>query len=161
MNNPKDDQEFKVGNRGKRFQSPQVLQKWIDKYYKECDNRVIQVYDKTTQTIKRVSKPVPYTIEGLCDILDCDRHTLLNYSKREGYEDYFTTIKKAKLKVQRNKVERALNNESNPAVSIFDLKNNHNYKDKQEVEQTNLDIDLSKVDNNKLKEIKDILDDTI
>ena len=66
-----------------------------------------------------------------------DRDTLLNYEKKTGYEEYFGTIKKAKLKIQKNKVERGLDGDSNPAVSIFDLKNNHGYKDKTEVEQTN------------------------
>ena len=36
------------------------------------------------------------------------------------------------MKIQRNKIERGLDGESNPAVSIFDLKNNHGWKDKLE-----------------------------
>ena len=56
--------------------------------------------------------------------------TLLNYEKQKGYEDYFYTIKKAKRKIARNKTERGLTGESNPAVTIFDLKNNHGYKTK-------------------------------
>lgn len=131
--------KFAIGNSGKpkQWSTPDELQKDIDKYFDECNDRYIQVYDKVKQTVVEILKQIPYTIEGLCEVLDCDRATLLNYEKKEGYEEYFNTIKKAKIKVQRNKVERGLGSESNPAVTIFDLKNNHGYKDKTEVDATN------------------------
>ena len=130
---------FAIGNSGleKRWASPDELQSAIDVYFNECDNRVVQVYSKSAQELVSMSSPMPYTIEGLCDVLVCERQTLLNYQKKEGYEEYFDTIKKAKIKIQRNKVERGLIGESNPAVSIFDLKNNHGYKDKTEVDSNN------------------------
>ena len=97
---------------------------------------MITVYDKVKQITVDIGRQIPYTIEGLCEVLECERHTLLNYEKKKGYEEFFTTIKKAKLKVQRNKLERGLDSESNPAVTIFDLKNNHGYKDKTETEHS-------------------------
>ena len=59
----------------------------------------------------------------------------MNYEKEDGYEEFFTTIKKAKNKIQRNKLERGLDGDSNPAVTIFDLKNNHKYKDQSIIDQ--------------------------
>lgn len=131
--------KFAIGNSGKpkNWKTPEELQKDIDKYFTECDDRIYKVYDKVKQTVVEIQKQIPYTIEGLCETLDCDRDTLLNYEKKDGYEEFFGTIKKAKLKVQRNKVERGLDSESNPAVTIFDLKNNHGYKDKTEVDSNN------------------------
>lgn len=128
--------KFAVGNPGqsKQWDSPEELQKDIDKYFEFCDNRIVKVYIKSAQEIQEMPKPIPYTIEGLCEVLDCDRATLLNYERREGYEMFFNTIKKAKLKIQKNKLERGLDGDSNPAVSIFDLKNNHGYKDKTETD---------------------------
>lgn len=130
--------KFAIGNSGreKQWNTPEDLQKDIDKYFSECDNNTTKVYDKKQQTIVELTMPIPYTIEGLCDVLDCDRMTLLNYEKRKGYEEFFYTIKKAKNKIQRNKIERGLTGESNPAVTIFDLKNNHNYNDKTETDVT-------------------------
>lgn len=128
--------KFAIGNSGKNknWSTPVDLQKDIDNYFEVCDNRKVKVYIKSAQEIQEINKPIPYTIEGLCEVLECDRHTLLNYEKQKGYEEFFSTIKKAKLKIQRNKVERGLDGDSNPAVSIFDLKNNHDYKDKTEVD---------------------------
>lgn len=129
---------FAIGNSGqsKRWETPEELQEDIDKYFDECDSKTVEVYDKSSQEVVKVKKQTPYTIEGLCDVLDCERMTLLNYEKKEGYEEFFYTIKKAKLKIQRNKIERGLDGDSNPAVTIFDLKNNHGYRDKSEVDQS-------------------------
>lgn len=131
--------KFAVGTskREKQFTTVKELQSAIDEYFDLCDNNSIDVYDKKNQSIVQMKHPIPYTIEGLCEVLDCDRMTLLNYEKQTGYEVYFDTIKKAKLKIQRNKVERGLSGLSNPAVSIFDLKNNHQYKD-----QTDSNVNL-------------------
>jgi len=137
--------KFALGNSGlsKKWETPEALQADIDKYFEECDNRVIQVYDKKQQSIVDLIQPMPYTIEGLCDVLDCDRATVLNYQKKPGYEEFFNTIKRAKNKIQRNKIERGLLGEFNPAVTIFDLKNNHDYKEKQEIDHSSKDGSMS------------------
>ena len=122
--------QFAVGNKGseKMFETPEELQKKIDEYFKKCDDNTRQVYDKKTQEVKTVSDPIPYTVEGLCDVLGCSRVTLLNYGKEPGYEEYFSTIEKAKLKVTKNKVEKALSGKYNSTFAIFDLVNNTDYK---------------------------------
>ena len=123
---------FTIGNSGreKKFKTVNDLQNAITDYFELCDSHTREVYDKPSQSIKTINIQIPYTIEGLCEVLDCDRLTLLNYEKQKGYEPFFNTIKEAKLKIQKNKLERGLSGESNPAVSIFDLKNNHGYVDK-------------------------------
>lgn len=151
--------KFAVGNSGKSktWLTPEDLQKDIDEYFSWCDLQTKDVYDKKTQSIVKIDYQIPYTIEGLCEVLDCTRPTLLNYEKKEGYEEYFYTIKKAKLKIQRNKLERGLTGESNPAVTIFDLKNNHLYKDKQEFEHSGEMKTSIIVQNSKVKEHLDNL----
>ena len=126
--------KFAIGNSGKpkTWQTVEELQADIDEYFKECDSVTRLVYDKPKQQTVEIPSPLPYTVEGLAECLDCDMDTLLNYEKRKGYEEFFGTIKKAKLKIQRNKLERGLIGLSNPAVTIFDLKNNHGYSDKSE-----------------------------
>jgi len=129
--------KFAIGHKGtKMFPTVKSLKNAIEKYFNHCDNNTAEVYIKSSQELKEIKKPIPYTIEGLCEVLECDRDTLLNYEKKKGYEDYFGTVKKAKMKIQRNKLERGLLGDSNSAVTIFDLKNNHNYKDKTETDIT-------------------------
>ncbi len=124
------------GGRPRKFTSPEDMQSAIDGYFQKCDNRVKEVYIKSKQEIIEIKSPIPYTIEGLCSALGIERQTLLNYEKEKGYEDFFDTVKSAKQKVQQNTVERALEGDNNSAVSIFVMKNNFGYSDKQEFEHT-------------------------
>ena len=137
--------KFAVGNSGreKRFTSNQELRELLENYFKECQDRKETRYTKEGIAYE-VSKPVPFTIEGLCDVMECDRRTLLNYEKAEGYEDYFHTIKWAKNKVARNKAERGIGGEGNGHYIAFDMKNNHGYKDKTEVDN-NMSVGSIKV----------------
>ena len=135
--------KFALGNSGKpkMWESVEDLQKDIDAYFEWCDENPMQQVH-SSQIDPNTKKPLlydvsrPYTIEGLCTFLKCTRDTLLNYQKEEGYEEFFDAIKEAKNKIQQNKVERGLTGNAPAALTIFDLKNNHGYKDKQEVEQT-------------------------
>ena len=124
--------KFAIGNSGKpkQWETVEELQKDIDAYFKECDENKGMMFVKSMGEEIEILMPLPYTIEGLAEALDCDRDTLLNYEKKKGYEEYFGTIKRAKNKVQRNKVERALTGQAPSSISIFDLKNNHGYVDK-------------------------------
>jgi len=132
-------------HRPKEFESVDELQNAIDEYFDFCDSNTKTIVTKEGQPIE-IDSPIPYTVEGLADHLDLTRQTILNYQKREGYEEFFNAIKKAKSKILRNKVERGLMGDSNPAITIFDLKNNYGYKDRTEVEQTNITINIDKED---------------
>ncbi len=111
------------GGRPRKYSKQEVLQTKIDEYFKMCDE-----------------KEKPYTITGLCLYLDIDRSTLLRYEEKE---EYCNTIKRAKNRVENYVEEMSLIGKLNPTVSIFNLKNNFNWKDKTEIE-TNQNI---KVDN--------------
>lgn len=140
--------QFGIGNSGqsKKWETREELQKDIDKYFNKCDSRVIKVYDKKKEEVVDMKSPIPYTIEGLCEVLDCERMTLLNYEKKSGYEEYFYTIKKAKLKIQRNKVERGLEGDSPTGFAIFDLVNNSDYENIQKVENTNRNMEIPPIE---------------
>lgn len=116
--------------RPRAFKSVEEVEKKINAYFNYCEE-----------------KEKPYTMSGLAYYLEIDRKTLLNYSKNE---EYFHTIKKARDRVQMQLEENALSNKANPTFTIFNLKNNFDWKDKMEVEKT----DMTKVDE-LLKEIKD------
>lgn len=100
------------GGRPPKFKSVEELQIKIDAYFDMCDenNR-------------------PYTMSGLANSLDCDRDTVLNYSKKE---EYFGTIKKAKRRVEEYVECRLFQGKA--TGPIFNLKNNFGWKDKKEIE---------------------------
>ena len=108
----------KVG-RPKIFKSVEEVEEKINAYFKYCEDK-----DK------------PYTMSGLAYYLDVDRKTLLNYSKDE---DFFQTIKKARDRVQMQLEENALLNKGNPTFTIFNLKNNFDWKDKIETNTENFE----------------------
>jgi len=102
-----EEEKNKVG-RPLKFANPGDMQIKIDEYFQHCNENKI-----------------PYTITGLALALDCDRVTLLNYSKKE---EFFSTIKKAKLMVE-HALELMLLQSSHAAGTIFNLKNNFGWKD--------------------------------
>ena len=117
-----------------KFQDAKKLQKIIDEWFKECEEKNI----------------IP-TVTGLAVALDSNRQTIIDYqnycdSKNElksldesVKRQISDTIKRAKMKIEAG-YEQQLLNAKNPAGAIFTLKNNYHWKDKQEIEQTNKTI---------------------
>ena len=101
--------------RPRAFKNVEEVKSKIDAYFNYCEE-----------------KEKPYTMSGLAYYLEIDRRTLLNYSKNE---EFFPLIKKARDRVQMQLEENALSNKANPTFTIFNLKNNFDWKDK--IEQTN------------------------
>lgn len=105
----------KKKGRPKAYTEVEVMQQKIDDYFYECDKN-----------------KEPYTITGLALALDLDRKSINNYAKDS---EFFPTIKKAKLKVE-NYLEKRLINDSSTTGIIFNLKNNYDWRDKQEIEHS-------------------------
>ena len=96
-----------------KYKTQEQFQKVIDKYFSDCDKK-----DK------------PYTMSGLALALDIDRSTLVRY----GEKDLFASqVKKAKQKVEQQLEENALLGKGNSTFTIFNLKNNYNWRDNVEV----------------------------
>ena len=111
--------------RPRAFKSVEEVEKKINAYFNYCEE-----------------KEKPYTMSGLAYYLEVSRQTLVNYSYKD---EYFDTIKKARDKVQMQLEENALSNKANPTFTIFNLKNNFDWKDKiehssSEVENINKNI---------------------
>lgn len=103
--------EKHAGGRPPKYTKVEEIQERIDQYFEEC---------------KLNNKP--YTITGLGLALDMSRQDLINYSKKD---EFFDTIKKAKMRVENYLEERLINDTSTTGI-IFNLKNNYGWKDKQE-----------------------------
>ena len=141
-----------AGGRPLKFKSVVELQQKIDTYFAMCDPHTeditewLEARDKTGKKLKDIhgldylvevshkvkTRQVPYTVTGLAMALDTSRRTLLDYEETD--DEFSHTIKKAKDKIQ-NYLELNLNSPS-PTGTIFNLKNNYNWKDKTETDVT-------------------------
>ena len=106
-----------------KYESVEKMQEDIKKYFAECDEE------------KR-----PYTVSGLAYALGTNRQTLINY---EDKDEFIDTIKTAKAKIERFNEEMLYSKEVSTTGVIFNLKNNYNWKDKQEIEaEVNSDVKI-------------------
>ena len=113
-----------LGGRPMKFQSPEELESKIDSYFDYCESRTKKEVVKTRDYYEVIDlpDPIPYTVYGLADFLDCDADTLLNYQTRDTFS---VLIARAKSKILTNKVERGLDGKSNPQMTKLLL--GHNY----------------------------------
>ena len=128
-----------------KFPDVKKLQAKINKYFRDCDPHPVwekYIGDKTdikgnvleeNVVLKRrvMSEQKPYLITGLAVALDTSRQTLINYEERE---EFFDTIKAAKMRCQDYAASRLFT--GNATGAIFVLKNNYAWKDTKEVDQT-------------------------
>lgn len=108
----KTDKKKHPGGRPLEFKTAKELETAIDRYFAECE-----------------TKELHPTITGLAVALDVDRKTINNYQDRQ---EFFPTIKRAKAKIEAH-LEQCLFGNSVTGV-IFNLKNNFEWRDKQEVD---------------------------
>jgi len=117
--------KYAVGKR--KFPDPDVFDSLIESYFDKCEN------DNT----------VP-TVEGLAVHIGCNRSTIAEYGHLQWDETpedadikdkYSITIKKARERCKQAMVNAGMS-ARNPAMHIFLLKNNYNYRDKTEQELT-------------------------
>lgn len=119
--------KLKTG-RPRKFTEPEIMQKKIDAYFAECDDH-----------------GEPYTIPGLAYALGfVDRQAVSHY---ETYPEFSPTIKRARLRIERQRNSGLVLGTGSAAGHIFDLKNNFGWKDKQEVEHSgNLTVKMDSED---------------
>ncbi len=115
----------KTAGQPMKFQTVEALEEAVDNYF---DNDAWML-DKDGE---REYLP---TMSGLALSLGVDRRTVVNYSHNE---EYFLTIKKARARIESFIETRLYGN--NVTGCIFNLKNNFDWKDKTEVNQTNVEM---------------------
>lgn len=105
------------GGRPRLYSDPKQFAERVDAYFTE----------------REVQEDKPPTIAGLAYFLGfSDRHALAEY---EGYGPEFSaTVKRARLKIEDDRSSRLLGKDTFTPGVIFDLKNNHGWKDKSEQE---------------------------
>lgn len=119
------------------FKNPEDLQKKVDEYFDSLKNNLKEVMSASGQ-IKAIADPLIPTIEDFSSFLGFKTTKgLLNYEKGEGYEEYHEIIETAKSKILGMKTIGLVNGKGSTSGLIFDLVNNHGYKNKSEVESDN------------------------
>ncbi len=132
--------EKKPVGRPRKFRTPQEVQEKINEYFEwaEANNR-------------------PLNMERFKCFLGICNDTLTPYMNgtyddgvaEEDFSDYGNfseTIKAARAYIAADKMELAMTGSYNPTMVIFDLKNNHGYVDKREIESTNTEVPTVKVE---------------
>ena len=120
------------GGRPRKFNSVAEMEEAIEEYFFKCDARTTPTPIKDIGVID-VPNPEPYTIQGLAVHIGLTTEGMLEYEKRP---EFSSTVKEAKARVEANKVVNMLDGKGFGAGYIFDLKHNHGWKDKQEVEHS-------------------------
>lgn len=98
--------------RPRLYQDPELFAAKADEYFATCEN-----------------KP---TLAGLCLHMGfSDKESFSNYATYG--DDFSRTVKKAQMRIELDRHERLIDkNRFTPGV-IFDLKNNHGWKDQQDL----------------------------
>ena len=107
-------EEKHPGGRPPKYNTKEEMQEAIDKYFNEC---------------KKEKRPITFT--GLAYSIGLSRQGLLNYSKEE---EFFDTIKRAREYVEMTLEERLIGTSGIATGIIFNLKNNYDWKDKQDID---------------------------
>ena len=133
----------KIG-RPKKFDSPEQMQKAIDSYFKKCDGAFEWVMTKDGPA--KLPSPDPYTVEGLCAVLDMDRATLLTYEKNESHSEFHNTVTRAKRKILADVATGSIKGRYNSNAAMFNMRNNFGYEEKQihEVKQEDIFAGMTK-----------------
>ncbi|MBY6932294.1 terminase small subunit [Clostridium botulinum] len=127
---------MKYRGRPAKYENPEDMQKLIVEYFEECN--------------REHKRP---TVSGLAYVIGTDRKTLLRYenadecnwlkqydkSVRDGFRN---TIKDAKRYIESQYEDGLINDGKTPIGLIFTLKNNYGWVDKQEIVNTNNNIEV-------------------
>ncbi len=106
--------ETQVG-RPPLYDDPELMDAKIDQYFDQLGDK-------------------PPTVPGLCFFLGfSSRQSFLDYEKKK---DFSCTIKKARLRIECDRTERLISSGTPTAGLIFDLVNNHGYKNPQHVKHS-------------------------
>ena len=113
----------------RQWQSVEAMSEAIENYFAKCDARTVPMV--VGKALVRVPKPEPYIVQKLAVFLDLTTKGLIGYEQRE---EFGATIKRAKARIEANKVLHMLDGDGYGPGYIFDLKNNYGWKDKQDLE---------------------------
>lgn len=133
-NNP-DFPHLKVSE--KLYKSGEDLQKKVDEYFHNLKENTKEVMS-ASGAIKSIADPLIPTLEDFASFLGFRTvKSLQHYGSATGYEEFHDIIETARGKILGLKTIGLVNGKGSTSGLIFDLVNNHGYKNKQEIESDN------------------------
>jgi hypothetical protein len=112
--------------RPRAYDTPEELAERVDAYFED-----------------RLTAGKPPTMAGLSYFLGfSDRSPFTEYEDREGFSH---TVKSARLRIEQDRAERLIGKDTFTPGVIFDLKNNHGWKDKTETEHSG-EVKIEKIE---------------
>jgi hypothetical protein len=118
------------------YKTAEEMQAKINEYFESLKAHTEEVMS-ASGAIKEIKRPLTPTVESLASHLGMKMQTLLVYESAEGYEEFHDTVAFAKAKILGAKTLALVNGKGSATGLIFDLVNNHGYKNKSEVESKN------------------------
>ena len=124
------------------FPTPEKLQAAIDKYFTDCDKKIIikQVVQKGV--VVEVPVPTPYTVAGLAAALGTTRASILRYATGEHptfkdpekSREYRNIIAHAKARIEESNVTAGLIGAHDSRIAALNLASNFGYSEKSSQE---------------------------
>jgi hypothetical protein len=122
-----------------KYETPKEMQDIIDLYFLACrfnntdDEALIAEFeDERVDAIKLIDDKYP-TVSGLAYALGMSTEALRNYEEKD---EFLATVKRAKQRIEKTLEQRLFGPAA--AGTIFNLKNNFNWKDKTETEHSGI-----------------------
>jgi hypothetical protein len=113
------------------------MEEAVDAYFAMCDLGVDEQVHSRNRGVQILRRSIPYTIPGLALALGFDsRSSLHRVLHDERYKAFWHTLTRARTRIERQRLEKPLVGLHDSKMAQFDLKNNFDYKDKVEVENT-------------------------
>lgn len=109
-----------------KFATPEELEFKINEYFDAMDNHEIVRMDAEGKVVK-IPKPRPYTMSGLALHLGFASTSSLRHY--ESKEEFCYLLVAARTRVEQQRNEQLVQGQGQCGGLIFDLKNNHNWKD--------------------------------
>lgn len=113
-----------------KYTNPDDMQALIHLYFLDCKKNREAEKDDLGEVKDVITPDLHPTVTGLALVLDLTRQGLINY---EGKEEFIDTVRKAKTRIEAYNEQGLLQSVNGV---IFNLKNNFNWKDKQEIEHS-------------------------
>lgn len=104
--------------RKRAYEDAEQFEQLVDEYFAECE------IDKRKPTLSGISLHLGF----------CDRETFASYA--DAGDSFARTVKRAKLRIEDNRHQLLVDKTQFTPGIIFDLKNNHDWTDKQEVQHS-------------------------
>ena len=118
-----------------KYETPEQMQNIVDLYFLACKAHqtgnaelLVDLSVEDLWIVNEIDDEIP-TVAGLAYTLNLTRQGLIEYSEKDDFSD---TVKRAKLRIEKSLEQRLAGGA--PAGTIFNLKNNFGWKDKQEQE---------------------------